>query len=151
MMRKALWCALLTLPLAGCRPATSAPAQDNDEAAILAASRAFSDAYVAGDTATIRGLYTEDAILLPPGRRVEGRDAIARYFAPGPNRRNLEHAMSSTQLEITGDVAVDIGMWSNTWATGDAEPQSASEAYLVVWRRGADDMWRIDYDMWHRP
>lgn len=119
--------------------------------AITAASRSFSAAYVAGDTAAIRALYTDDAVLLPPGREVRGRDAIVRYFAPGPNRVNEAHAMTSSELRIDGDRAVDIGTWSNTWRIGDGERSSASERYLVVWRRGGDGRWRIEVDMWHRP
>jgi metallo-beta-lactamase class B len=61
----------------GC-PAVLARAGQDDRAAIAAASRTFSDAYVRGDTATIRGLYTPDAVLLPPGREIRGRDAIVR-------------------------------------------------------------------------
>ena len=119
--------------------------------AIAAASRAFSEAYMAGDTATIRGLYTDDGMLLPPGRRVEGRDAIARYFAPGPRRVNTHHAMVSDRLEVTGDVAVDVGTWYNRWRMDGGAEQEAEGAYLVVWRRGDDGRWRIQYDAWHRP
>lgn len=126
-------------------------AQTDDRAAIAAASQAFSAAYVAGDVETVRALYTEDAVLLPPGREVRGREAIGRYFSPGPNRTNLSHAMESEELRVTGDVAIDIGTWHNTWRVGDGEAQTASERYLIVWRRGEDGRWRIEVDMWHRP
>jgi len=42
-------------------------------------------------------------------------------------------------------------VWSNTWRRGGEAPQSAEGRYLVVWRRGSDGRWRIEYDMWHRP
>lgn len=124
---------------------------DDDRSRILAASTAFSRAYMEGDTAAIRALYTEDAVLLPPERVVRGREAIGRYFTARPGRRNLAHAMRPDDLRIDGDVAVDTGIWTNTWQVGDEEPQSAEGQYLVVWRRGADGRWRIEYDMWHRP
>ena len=132
-------------------PAASPGRQDSPRAAIAAASRAFSGAYVTGDTATIRELYTPEALLLPAETDVRGRDAIVRYFAPGPRRRNLAHAMASDDLQISGDLAVDVGTWTNTWAIDDGEPRTASGRYLVVWRRGADGRWRIEVDMWHRP
>lgn len=125
--------------------------EEADRRAITEASRAFSAAYVAGDTASIRDLYTDDAVLLPPGGEVRGRDAIVRYFAPGPRRVNEAHAMTSSELRIDGDRAVDLGTWSNTWRIGGGEPSRAEERYLVVWRRGADGRWRIEIDMWHRP
>lgn len=124
---------------------------DEARSAILAASAAFSRAYVEGDMETLAALYTEDAVLLPPGRVVRGREAIARYFAPRPGRRNLSHSMRPDDLRIHGDTAVDSGTWTNVWQTGDGEPRRAEERYLVVWRRGDDGRWRIEYDMWHRP
>lgn len=130
------------------RPTSSS----SDRAQIEAAGRAFSAAYVAGDTARIRTLYTPDAVLLPPGGLIQGRDAIARYFAPNPRRSVVAHSMISDSLEINGDEAIDIGTWSQTSRPGGGgEPVTASERYLIVWRRGADGTWRISHDMWHRP
>lgn len=122
-----------------------------DEAAIAAASEAFSAAYVRGDTLAIGAFYTEDAVLLPPGRRVTGRANIARYFAPRQGRANVNHTLVCTELRVEGDMAVDVGTWHNTWRSGEEEAQTASGNYLVVWRRGTDDTWRMAYDMWHRP
>ena len=124
---------------------------EEDRASVLSQSRAFSAAYVAGDTAGVREVYMTDAMLLPPGREIAGQDAIVRYFGPVENRTNLAHAMTSSRLDIIGDVAIDVGTWSNTWRIGDGEEQTASERYLVVWRRGPDGVWRILQDMWHRP
>lgn len=129
----------------------AAVGQSLEAEAIASASRAFSTAYCDGDTATIRRLYTADAVLLPPGRELRGRDAVARYFAPGPRRVNLSHAMESSGLEIRGEVAIDVGTWHNTWRIDDGAEQTASGKYMVVWHRGEDGAWRIAYDMWHRP
>lgn len=120
-------------------------------AEIATASRSFSDAYVAGDTATIRELYTEDAVLLPPEGEVRGRDAIVRYFEPSPRRTNVSHAMESTDLRIRGRTAIDAGTWHNTIRVDGGPEREASGRYLVIWTRGDDGRWRIEYDAWHRP
>lgn len=122
-----------------------------DSLAIVAASRAFSDAYVQNDTAALGRIYADSAVLLPPNRMVAGRAAIRRYFTWGPNDRQLAHAMQSERLTISGDVAIDVGTWTSTGQRGSAEPTTAAERYLVVWVREADGAWRILYDMWHRP
>jgi len=153
---KTLFAILAAATLAGsggcrARPTDSAAADASARRDIAEAGRRFSAAYVAGDTAAIGSLYTEDAVLLPPGAEIRGRAAIVRYFAPGPNRRQVAHAMVSESLEVRGSTAIDVGRWSSTWQRGDAEPQSASDRYLIVWRRGADGAWRISHDVWHRP
>ena len=135
--------------LAGSAEWAAAQSLAEDSTAIAAASRDFSQAYVDGDPDRIRALYTEDAVLLPPGQEIRGLDRIAQYFAPGPNRVNIAHRMESSELRLSGDVAIDIGSWHNTWRIGDAAERTASDRYLVVWRRGGDGRWRIEYDMWH--
>ncbi len=124
---------------------------DDDAAAIATAARAFSAAYCAGDTTTLANIYTEDAVIIPPGRELHGRVDIARYFAPNPRRENVSHRTETASLEILGDMAIDRGTWHNTWRWDGGEPQTASGVYLIVWRRGDDGAWRMSHDMWHRP
>lgn len=118
---------------------------------IARASRAFSDAYVSGDTAAIRLLYTEDAVVLPPERELRGSDAIVRYFAPVRRRVNIAHAMIAESVRVFDGVAVDVGTWRQISRSGDGPAQEASGRYMVVWQRAGDGSWRIAYDMWHRP
>ncbi len=120
-------------------------------AAIAAASRAFSDAYVRNDMAALGMVYTSDAVLLPPDREVRGREAIMRYFSWGPKFRQIAHRMEPSEVVINGNVAIDSGMWHSTNVRGDAEPSTATGRYLVVWIRESDGEWRMKYDIWHRP
>jgi uncharacterized protein (TIGR02246 family) len=120
-------------------------------AAISAASRSFSDAFVKNDTRAIADCYTADAVLLPPGREIRGREAAAQYFAWGPNHHQIAHEMKSHKLRIRGSVAIDEGTWTSTSRKGDGEPTTSSGKYLVVWVLEDDGKWRIEVDMWHRP
>jgi ketosteroid isomerase-like protein len=123
----------------------------SDSAAIAAASRAFSAAYVRNDTAALGRIYSDSAVLLPPNREIRGRAAIQRYFAWAPDYRQVAHTMESAELTIDVNLAIDVGTWTSTGRRGDADPSTASERYLVVWVREGDGAWRILYDMWHRP
>lgn len=149
-MRRA-WVALglaVGVPAAG-------PAQTGgthaDSLAIVAASRAFSAAYVANDTPALGRLYADSAVLLPPNREIRGRAAIQRYFAWGPNYRQIAHSMESQHLLTRDGLAIDAGVWTSTGQRGEAAPATVSERYLIVWVPEADGAWRILYDMWHRP
>lgn len=138
--------------------AGAAPRADEGEAgeaetrvAIAAASRAFSDAYVAKNHAAVAALYHPDAVILPPGRALHGRERIERYFTQPPGRGQLAHAMTSEELRIEGDMAADLGVWTNRWRTVEGEEHESSGNYLVVWQRDAAGEWKILYDMWDRP
>ena len=126
-------------------------AQDADQAAIMAQGRAFSAAYVANDAAAIGAIYSDSAVLMPPNRTVRGRAAIEQAFTWSPPYRQLAHRMTANRLVIRGGMAVEEGIWTSTGQRGDAEPVESSERYLLVWVRESDGVWRILYDMWHRP
>jgi len=128
---------------------TRAPIPDVD--AIAAMGRALSEAYVNGDAEAVSALYTNDARLYPPGRVVEGREAIRTYFTIGPNRKQLAHSMKTESLDVDGDVAIETGTWSSTWKAGDADPVTSSDRYLIIWKKQPNDRWLIDQDWWHRP
>ena len=122
-----------------------------DQEQIRIRSRAFSKAYVDGELATLGDIYTADAVLLPPGGEFRGREAIRNYFTLGPDRRQLAHSMQPDEILVHGNVATDVGTWTSTWRRGEEEPRTASGRYLIVWMKDADGVWRIHYDMWHRP
>ena len=140
----------LSLVTVACSPEAGHDAEE-DRAAIAAASRTFSAAFMAGDTATIGALYTEDAVLLPPTGNVQGNDRIRAFFAPAEGRRQIAHTLTSESLLIDGDLAIDIGRWESTTQRDGAEARTSSERYLVVWQRQADGSWKLAYDAWHWP
>jgi uncharacterized protein (TIGR02246 family) len=140
---------LVGLVFCACTRASDDPQVDRD--AIAAASREFSAAYTRGDTAVIGHLYTDSAQLIPPGRVIRGRENITRYFAPVPKRTVLSHQMKSDTLTVDGNTAIDVGVWSSSWQRDGDTVQTVSDRYLVVWKRGADGNWRMEFDMWHRP
>ena len=124
-----------------------------DSLAIVDASRAFSDAYVRGDIATIVAAYGSGtgAMLPPDGRIVRDPAVIARYWTNPPQRVQVAHSMTSESLKIFGEVAVDIGTWRSVQRQGEDDPAEATGRYLVVWRRDGQGHWVMEADMWHRP
>ena len=119
-------------------------------AELEAANEAFSAAYVQGDLDALGNLYVRDARLMPPGRVIEGREAIRSYFR-SRNRRQIDHDMIPETLHVRGVMAAETGRWTNTYQEGAAEPVTVSDKYLLVWIRQPDGSWRILLDMWHRP
>ena len=145
------WLMLLATLLLGLAP--SAPAQEDVATAIGGSARAFSRAMEAKDAETMTAQYTDDATLIPPsGRLVNGRDEILAFWGTGnPEFRTLEHRLTTDRLEVSGDVAMEVGTWYQKGQLGDAEPTESSGRYFVVWRRQPDGGWKMQFDSWTRP
>jgi len=122
-----------------------------DSAAIAAAARAFSAAYVRNDSAALARAYADSAIALPNRRDIHGPAAIARYFRWPEGYRQVSHLLTTEHLQIQGDLAVDLGWWTSTGQRDGKEPVTSTGRYLVAWIRTAGGEWKMLYDMWHPP
>ncbi|MEM1056610.1 MAG: DUF4440 domain-containing protein [Bacteroidota bacterium] len=121
-----------------------------DVTAILAQARAFSVAYVAGDTDTVLSIYAEDGIAAPGGRDfIRGREALRGYWQVRPGVTIREHRLLPEELWIDGDLAYDWGYYEGVSQREGAEPSAFRGKYLVVWQRDADGVWRMANDMWN--
>lgn len=114
---------------------------------------AFSRALEDRDAEGMAAQYTDDATLIPPnGRLVTGRDAILEFWTPASSDfRTLEHRLTTDRLEVSGDVASEVGTWFQRGQFRDEEPTESSGRYLVVWRRQVDGEWKMQFDAWTRP
>lgn len=119
--------------------------------AIAEASRLFSAAFVRNDVVALKTSYTGDAVLLPPGRIIRGRDAAGEYFRWGPRHQQISHSVRSEEVTVRGETAIDVGIWHSGYRHADEPPVSACGRYLAVWVLEDDDRWRMRYDAWDRP
>jgi len=146
----------LTLTQAACSrapaPGIVGPAAVRvDSLAILAAARAFSDAYVRADPDSMAALYTEDAAIFPDNSdAIVGRDRIRRYWTLPPSRPITRHVLMPDRIEIAGDVAHDYGRYEIAGENNGVPWGPNAGKYVVVWRRGVDGQWRMYLDMWNR-
>jgi uncharacterized protein (TIGR02246 family) len=151
-MRVFVAVALITGVIASARaqgPADSASAA----VSIAEAASAFSRALESGDAEGMAAQYLDDATVVPPsGRLIEGRDSIRAFWTPrNPEFRTLEHSLTTDRLEVSGDVAVEVGTWRQRSQLRDEEPRESAGRYVVVWRRLPDGSWRMQFDTWTAP
>jgi uncharacterized protein (TIGR02246 family) len=139
----------LSGPILAQTPSNSAAAAEG----IARSASAFSRALEQGDPEGMATQYVEGATLVPPnGRMITGREAITTFWTPrNPDFHTLAHSLTTDRLEVTGDVAVEVGTWRQKGQLREEEPRESAGRYLVVWRRQPDGTWRMQFDSWTAP
>jgi ketosteroid isomerase-like protein len=155
------------LALAACttkearRPDSAAPATATlagnpapDVAAVRQAIEAnnarFDSAALKGDSATLAGLYTDDAALMlsnVPAAR--GHEAISKAFGGMASSMKVSAFKLTTQdLIVTGDYAIETGAFDMTSQEAKAKKSVHDVGkYLVVWKKQPDGSYKILRDI----
>jgi uncharacterized protein (TIGR02246 family) len=112
----------------------------------------FSAAYATLDPDRVVALYTEDALMLPPGGDiVRGRSAIRDRYARGfDSDREWGHTRRITfelvDRLVSGDVRNDYGYYTIISRTPGGHEEESRGKFAKVWQRGRDGVWRIRSD-----
>ena len=116
---------------------------------ISAVNRRFEEAARKGDFEAIAALYTGDAIALPPdGPFVRGRDIKQLWKTVINDMRLQDVKLDTTDLDIAGDTACEVGEGKLTLRSADGSPTAATVKYVVVWKK-TDGQWRLHRDIWN--
>ena len=104
----------------------------------------------AGNGAGVAELYTEDAVLMPPGAaRLDGREAIQQFWQGMLDAGVGDISVATQEVEEAGDSAVEVGTISAT-APGEGDARVAlTGKYIVVYRRDGGGNWRLHRDIWN--
>lgn len=137
----------LAILFAACAPPAEPPPDVNAvRAAIEAVNAQFMEAFNKGDAAAVAALYSEDAIVLPPGQTMtSGRQAIQEGTAADIANYSLSGLkLTTSDVQVSGDYAVEVGNYSIQAGAVQDEGK-----YLVVWKKGADGSWKLYRDAWN--
>jgi uncharacterized protein (TIGR02246 family) len=123
-----------------------------DAAAIEAASREFSAAYVRGDVDAMMALYTPDAVIFPNNSEmIQGEQAVRAYWTLAPGQTVTHHRATPTEIRVDGDHAYDYGVYEIAGTRDGTAWGPTHGKYVIVWRRTGNG-WRMHLDMWNsRP
>ena len=126
--------------------ACTEPVEVDYVAEIIAANDAFETHFNAGDAAGVASLYTDDAILLPPGSpAVTGNEATTALW-----QAVLDSGLAGVDLvtdEVTGngDTAIERGHIIGFDGEGN---QIATGKYMVYWKK-VEGSWKLHHDIWN--
>ncbi len=108
----------------------------------------FVAAYNAGDAATVANLYTEDAVLLPPGgERVDGRAAIQAFWQGAIDSGMKIDDLHAVEVEARGNMASELGVFTLT-VPAENGPAKVNGKYIVIWMRSGLT-WQLHRDIWN--
>ncbi len=114
------------------------------------ASAKYSTAIREGNLTGIVDAYTVDATMIPPGgEMVKGKQAIEEMYKKLLRMGMKDIVFTTFEVGGSGDIAYEIG---KTKVSIQPEGQAAmtdSTKYLVIWKRQADDTWKVQVDIWN--
>lgn len=116
---------------------------------VATVNRAFSEAVARGNAEAMAAVYTDDAVLLPPGSPpVQGREAIAEFFRGMLDATGLAAIdLETREVRVDGATAYEVGRARLTFRSPESETTSTAK-YVVVWKR-TDRGWRWHVDIWN--
>ena len=110
----------------------------------------FMTAFNDRDAASLANLYTEDAMLLPPGAvRLDGRQAIERFWQGAIDAGVSSLVLETVEMEVAGDTSYEVGILSMDVPGENGELNTVSGKYIVIWKYGEDNEWRLHRDIWN--
>lgn len=120
-----------------------------DLASIREVSDEFSRSVVASDWAAVGRLYTQDAVLMPPGApSVRGRPDAVAALATLPKATEMNLTLEA--IDGRGDLAFVRGSYQMTVAVpGASEPVKDKGKFVEVRRKQPDGRWLIAVDIFN--
>lgn len=118
---------------------------NDDEKAIRQTVETWMTATRAGDIATVLTLMTDDVVFMVPGHEPFGKEAFSAA-SESHGDMQIEGTNEIVELQILGNWAFTRNRIEVRMTSSGREPVSRSGYTLTLWRKEADDRWRIARD-----
>jgi uncharacterized protein (TIGR02246 family) len=114
-------------------------------------NRDFAAALNAADATAAAALYTEDAVLIPPGQPVvRGRQAIEEYWRGALEQGGVRDVSVETMdASSSGSLGYETGHFVLTFTGPDGEPVVERGRYVELLRREPDGRWLSTHGIWN--
>ncbi|MGA9570848.1 MAG: DUF4440 domain-containing protein [Candidatus Acidiferrales bacterium] len=119
------------------------------EAAIRAASAAWSQSATAKDLDKAVSFYADDALVLPDkAPAITGNENIRKNWAPllalpGPG---LSWKTGSVVVARSGDIAYETGNYDFVTTDKIGKSSDTKGKYLLIWKKQSDGSWKVAVD-----
>ena len=117
---------------------------------IVAASKAFSEAYVSGDIDKMTNIYTLDAKIFPGGTEIiGGREKIRKQWTLPVGDKITRHVATPGEIRVVEEFAYDYGYYEGETLKANGETQKWKGKYVIVWKK-VNEEWLMYLDIWNR-
>jgi ketosteroid isomerase-like protein len=124
---------------------------DDERAAVMAADRAYADAWLANDADSVMATLSQDAVIIPSGMDpIEGQERIRDFwFSPdSPPTTVRKYELVQAEVEGSADLAYARGSFTLAFDY-DGESYEGEGTYLSLLRRDESGVWRIARRTWN--
>jgi uncharacterized protein (TIGR02246 family) len=103
------------------------------------------------DAESASQLWTLDGRMMPPNQpTVHGRSAIRAHFAGLFMRRRFQYTLSNSELQVSGDTAVERVEYHVVVASIDGRTTGDDSGKGIhIYQRQTDGRWLLSADIWN--
>ncbi len=127
---------------------------DADEQTIKEIRRNYINGWLANDSETVLGLFTEDATIVPSGLSpIKGVSEIEKYWFPNDSSITTIHSYEIELLELVGTDSIaytlERGVLNFSYEKGDFSMSKESTSHATtVYKKNQEGKWKIISRMW---
>ncbi len=116
--------------------------------------RDYVNGWLANDSETVLGLFSDDAIIIPSGLSpIKGKDKIEDYWFPNDSSETIIHSYTVELLDLQGTdsmaYSLEIGTLNFTYTQGDFTMTKESTSHAsTVYKKNMEGSWVVISRMW---
>lgn len=136
--------------LSGCNMHTN-PSTENEKKLITEISKARAKAFDEGNAAAIAIHFTEDALLMAPGKPVaSGRAAVQSYYQAIFDDYTTQLGSHYEEVEVSDNLAYGRGSAKVIlFPKKGGAPLVSTAKYLNILKKQPDGLWKTTHDIWN--
>lgn len=126
----------------------------SDEEAINRIRRDYVNGWLANDSETVLGLFTDDALIIPSGLSpIKGKEKIQNYWFPNDSSETVIHSYTVELLDLHGTdsmaYSLERGILNFTYSSADFSMTKESTSHsTTVYKKNNEGNWVIISRMW---
>lgn len=130
------------------------PFNSSDANAIDLIRRDYVNGWLAGDSETVMGLFTEHATITPSGLApLKGKSAIELYWFPKDSSETIIHSYAVQLIDLQGSDSIayslEKGVLNFTYTKGDFTMTKESTSHAsTIYKKNKEGNWKIISRMW---